>query len=159
MRFARRVVTRAAQADAEDHDCLEPQAFLAAEAAGAFCLTWQAHGLRYGLPAGLIADCRTGHAVVANISRRALAPAAERFRALHVVEVTAPPAVLSRRIAARGRETADEIEARLARSVDLEMPAGAYGHHRIDNFGAVEDAVAQFVGLVQVLLARRRVDA
>jgi ribose 1,5-bisphosphokinase PhnN len=34
-----------------------------------------------------------------------------------VVEITAPPAVLAARLAARGRESAADIEARLARQV------------------------------------------
>lgn len=159
VRFARRVVTRPAQVEAEDHDCLGEPEFLAAEAAGAFCLTWRAHGLLYGLPAGLLAECDGGRAVVANVSRRALAPAAGRFRALHVVEVTAPPAVLVRRIAARGRESPAEIEARLARTADLDMPAGAQGLHRIDNSGPVEAAAAAFVALLRSLLARHGIEA
>lgn len=159
VRFARRVVTRIAQVEAEDHDCLDPPDFLAAERAGAFCLTWQAHGLSYGLPAGLVADCLRGRTVVANVSRRALLPAAERFPALHVVEVTAPRPLLVRRIAARGREGAAEIEARLARSVDLQMPSAVRGRHAIDNSGEIEAAVQAFVSLVRSLMPTAGIQA
>lgn len=154
IRFARRVITRQSQADAEDHDCLDDAGFAAAERGGAFCLTWEAHGLRYGLPSPLVGECRAGRIVIANVSRRALAEAAETFPTLHVVEITAPRALLVERIAARGRETAADIEARLSRRVALEMPAGAYGPHRIDNSGPAQEAAARFVALVEGLLDR-----
>lgn len=149
LRFARRVITRVSQVEAEDHDCLDEAAFSAAEAAGAFCLTWGAHGLRYGLPSALAEDCRAGTTVIANVSRRALAPATRRFAHVHVVEITAPRELLVQRIAGRGRESAEEIEARLARSVELTVPEGARGPYQIDNSGAAEDAAAAFVGLVR----------
>ena len=151
--FARRVITRVSQVEAEDHDCLGEAEFAAAEMAGAFCLTWGAHGLRYGLPAQLAEDCARGTTVIANVSRRALAPALTRFRNLHVAEITAPRGLLVQRIAGRGRESADEIEARLARSVELTVPEGAHGPHRIDNSGAAEDAAAAFVALVRQIMA------
>jgi len=87
--------------------------------------------------------------VIANVSRRALGPATARFANLHVAEITAPRELLVRRIAGRGRESAAEIDARLARSVALEVPAGAHGPYRIDNSGAAEDAAAAFVGLLR----------
>jgi ribose 1,5-bisphosphokinase len=149
LRFARRVITRVSNVEAEDHDCLGEAEFAAAEAAGAFCLTWGAHGLRYGLPADLAADCNAGTTVIANVSRRALALATERFRHVHVVEITAPRELLVQRIAGRGRESAEEIEARLARSVELTVPAGAHGPYRIDNSGAADVAAAVFVDLVR----------
>ena len=49
--FVRRVITRAADGSTEDHDTLSPMAFERAEADGAFALSWEAHGLCYGLPA------------------------------------------------------------------------------------------------------------
>ena len=156
VRFARRVITRVSQIEAEDHDCMEEAEFAAAESGGAFCLTWRAHGLSYGLPASVLAECREGHTVIANVSRRVLAPASRKFNDLHVVEVTAPRPLLVQRIAARGRETAEEIDARLARSVELEVPPGARGPYRIDNSGRAEDAAARFVELVRSLMARSR---
>lgn len=154
IRFARRVITRAPQIDAEDHDSLDEAAFAEAERNGAFCLTWRAHDLCYGLPEALVEECARGRTVVANISRRALLPAAVRFPNLQVVEISAPRALLVQRIAARGRETADAIESRLARSVALEMPEGAEGPHRLDNSGRVEAAAADFLALVRRLSDR-----
>lgn len=122
--FARRVVTRSADPGSEDHDCLDEEAFRAAEAAGRFCVTWRAHGLSYGLPSALLQDHRMGRTVVANASRRALDAIALKFPNLHVVEITASPAVLRKRLLARGRETSTEIEIRLARALEVEIPVG-----------------------------------
>lgn len=146
--FARRVVTRPCDGGTEDHDCLDEEAFDRAEAAGEFCLTWRAHGLSYGLPASLRQECRGGRTVIANLSRRAIGAAAALFSRLHVVEITAPRHLLVARIAARGRESAEEIDARLARSVALVVPDGAGGPHVIDNSGAPEEAAARFAALL-----------
>ncbi len=66
VRFVRRVITRTPDPGAEDHDSLTPEAFAAAHAAGAFALTWHAHGLDYGLPARLDADLAHGLTMIAN---------------------------------------------------------------------------------------------
>ena len=50
-----------------------------------------------------------------------IAAAAARF-AVIVLEITAPPSLLAARLAARGREAADDIAARLKRQ--MELPAG-----------------------------------
>lgn len=120
--FARRAITRPPEATghagAEDHEPMTEAAFLAAAEAGAFALQWQAHGLHYGIPATIQADLDAGRVVIANLSRAVLAEAQARFR-LKVINVTAPPAVLAARLAGRGRESAGEISARLARSAPV----------------------------------------
>ncbi|UIJ72105.1 phosphonate metabolism protein/1,5-bisphosphokinase (PRPP-forming) PhnN [Aurantimonas sp. HBX-1] len=146
--FARRIVTRDAVAELEDHDVMSRGEFADAEAAGAFCLSWHAHGLAYGLPASLDAALASGRTVVANISRRTLADAAARFPRLAIVEITAPRDVLVARVAARGRETPDEVAARIARQVELEVPAGAAAFHRIMNDGDPGEACARLVAIL-----------
>lgn len=153
--FARRVVTRAAQADAEDHDSLDEASFDRAEAQGAFALAWSAHGLRYGLPSRLVDAVRDGRTVVANLSRRSLAEAAEAFGSLQVVEVTASPEILLARLAARGREDEATIRDRLLRQVPMALPPGA-GHRLIDNSGCVEAATACLVDHLNGLSRRNR---
>ncbi|WP_338665161.1 phosphonate metabolism protein/1,5-bisphosphokinase (PRPP-forming) PhnN [Pararoseomonas sp. SCSIO 73927] len=120
--FLRRAITRPAEAGGEDHLPLSREAFLVGRDTGHFALWWEAHGLLYGIPAGpLETALAKGRAAVANLSRRALADAAARFP-LRVVEITASPEVLSARLAARGREGAEDIARRLAREAPL--PAG-----------------------------------
>lgn len=113
--FARREITRPQDAGGEDHIAVTLEEFAARRAAGAYALCWEAHGLSYGIPATAIAP---GRVTIANISRGRIAEAAAKFPTM-VLEITAPPAVLAARLAARGRETTADIAARLAREVPL----------------------------------------
>lgn len=117
-RFVRREITRPADAGGEDHLAVSPELFAERRAAGAYALAWEAHGLGYGIPADIADDLAAGRVVIANISRASIAEAARRFPVL-VLEITAPAEVLAARLAARGRESAADIAARLAREVAL----------------------------------------
>jgi phosphonate metabolism protein PhnN/1,5-bisphosphokinase (PRPP-forming) len=119
VRFARRLITRPAMAGAEDHDSCEEEAFAAAEARGEMALSWRAHGLSYGIPAAELAPIEQGAIVIANVSRAAIAKAEGLAARVVVVNITAPPAVLAKRLAARGRESEADIAARLAREAPL----------------------------------------
>ncbi len=109
--FVRRVITRPADAGGEAHEAVTPQEF----AARAFALQWHAHGLSYGISADAIQHAPV---VVANVSRTIITEAARRYP-VQVIEVTAPQDVLAERLASRGRETAADVSARLARNVAL----------------------------------------
>ncbi|MCX7384785.1 MAG: phosphonate metabolism protein/1,5-bisphosphokinase (PRPP-forming) PhnN [Alphaproteobacteria bacterium] len=137
-RFVRRDITRAPDAGGEDHTAVSPAEFAARRAAGAYALSWEAHGLCYGIPADIVGHIASGGVAIANVSRGVLLEAAARFPTL-VLEITAPIAVLARRLAARGRESETDIAARLARAVAL--PAGL-DVVTVMNDGAVEDGVA-----------------
>ncbi len=113
-RFVRRVITRAADAGGEDHDAVSEAEF----AQRSFALRWQAHGLHYGIPSDVTDDIARGLTVVANVSRGVIVQAAERFPT-RVIVVTAPPDILARRLAARGRETAADVAKRLGREVAI----------------------------------------
>jgi len=143
--FVRRVVTRLADGGSEDHDSMDETAFAEADAAGEFALSWDAHGLRYGLPIGLEDDLEAGRVVVANLSRGVIPALMARYADAVVVSVTAEREVIARRLASRGRETADSIERRLARSVGDRLPASTV---RIDNSGDLELAGMQFTRLL-----------
>ncbi len=132
--FVRRVITRVAEAGGEAHEAVTEAEF----AARNFVLQWQAHGLRYGIPA----DAMEGRAIaVANVSRTIIATAAQLFP-VRVIEVTAPPDILASRLASRGREHADDAAARLVRNVAI--PSGV-AMDTVVNDGSLEDGVARFV--------------
>ena len=141
--FVRRAITRPAEAGGEAHEALTPEAFAARQAAGGFCLAWQAHGLSYGIPRSVEDDLAAGRVVVANLSRGVLVEAASRFPLL-VVNITAPVAVLAARLVARGRESEADITARLAREVPL--PAGL-ALATVVNDGPREGGVERLVAL------------
>ena len=140
-RFVQRSITRPAEAGGEAHRALSVAAFEAERTAGAFALWWGAHGLFYGIPRDIEADLAARRVVVANLSRGALAEAAGRYP-LRVLNITAPLAVLAARLAARGRETAEDIAARLAREAAL--PAGL-DVATVSNDATPEDGAARIV--------------
>jgi ribose 1,5-bisphosphokinase len=105
--FVRRVITRPADPDGENHEPVTEAEFADRD----FALSWSAHGLSYG-----IADVDTAPVVVANVSRGVIATAAAQYP-VRVIEVTASPEILATRLAARGRETAADVALRLGRAV------------------------------------------
>ncbi len=119
-----------------------------------FALSWQAHGLRYGIPDDIEADLAVGRVVVANVSRGVIGAAAARFP-VRVIEITAPPEVLAARLAARGREDAADIAAATrARRCRCRM---AYRPKRCMNDGSVRNGAARFLAaLSRAASAARR---
>lgn len=147
--FPARVITRSADAGGEDHVAATDASFAADLAAGRFALHWRAHGLAYGIPASVDAAIAAGSNVVVNVSRGVIGDAVARFPRVVVVHVTAPPAALARRIAARGREDPAGVAARLARA-GYPLPEAA-PVRTVVNDGALEDAVA---AMIEVLAER-----
>lgn len=149
--FARRVITRDQGAGGEDHDGVCDAEFEAMRAAGRFAVSWNAHGLSYGIPIETKQAVAGGALVIANGSRSALDAFAQAYADLLVVNVTARPEVLAARLEARGRESRDDILRRLARS-SLDV-VGAYQVVTIDNSGDVETAGDALVALLSSSLA------
>lgn len=113
---ARRVITRDPEAGGEDYHPVTVPDFLNQTQDGQFALWWEAHGLHYGIPASVQDDLAAGHDVIANLSRSKLQEAASIFPAFIVLSITAPASLLAKRLVARGRESEQDIAARLARS-------------------------------------------
>lgn len=146
IRFARRIVTRAADSDVEDHDSLDEAQFLRLIESGGAALNWRAHGLGYALPIeidGWIAD---GATVIANVSRRVVSAAARKYTHVAVVHVTAPADILRKRLLARSRDDGTDVEERLA-PVPVAVPPGAT-LHEIVNDGAPEDGGRQLSAII-----------
>lgn len=133
--FVRRVVTRNAHGNTEDHDTLSEPDFVKAIDNGAFSMHWQAHGLYYGLPVSVETMLGNGGVVIANLSRRVLPQLAARFPRVAIAHITAQTDVLAQRLASRGRETPESIALRLQR----QQPVDACGLPLwvIDNSGEV----------------------
>lgn len=154
--FVRRVITRAAVASAEDHDHLPPAEFAIARAAGQFAVHWDAHGLSYGIPATVRSHLSAGGVAVLNGSRAALPNIHAAFGKVVVVHVTAPPEVLAKRLAGRGRETELDILHRLRRgTID---PSCREDWVEIDNSGALNVAATVFLELIRRTMSEARGD-
>lgn len=139
LHVVRRVITRPTEAGGEPFEGVAPDEFERRRTDGAFVLDWQAHGLHYGIPAGLVELLDGGQDAIVNLSRAMLAEAAGRFARLHVLNVSARPEVLAIRLGARGRETPEDIRRRLERAA-LPLPTGL-PLTEIDNSGALSDAL------------------
>lgn len=145
--FARRVITRPSDPHSEKHDTHDEAGFLAAERAGGFALSWRSHGLFYGIPVQVEERLQRGEVVIANLSRASVEHAAARFKKVRPVLLKVSQKTLAARLAARGRETEDQITARLARS---DESTGLEDRcHVIDNDGTLEEAGEKFVAFLR----------
>jgi ribose 1,5-bisphosphokinase len=144
LHLVRRVITRPAELGGEPFEGVTEDEFRLRSAAGAFCLAWQAHGLSYGIPADALRNVTAGRDAIANLSRAVLSQAAALFPCLLVMRVTALPETLAHRLAARGRETEEDIRLRLARP-EPPMPEGLAVVH-VRNDGTLAEAVTLALG-------------
>ncbi len=145
--FVRRVITRDGDAGGEDHDAVSKETFEDMAQAGSFAISWNAHGLRYGIPAETPGHIAAGRLAIANGSRSALPHFRTAFPSMVVVNITAGPEVLAARLEARGRETREEILRRLQRA----PPAisGDFEVVTIDNSGSLDEAGEAMVAVLK----------
>ena len=139
--FAHRYIPRPADTGSENHIALELNDFAARATAGLFALDWESHDFRYGIGIEIRHWMAAGFAVAVNGSRGYLETAAQRFPSLVPILVTASIPVLAKRLAARGRESAEAIQARLERN-NIVAPAIHPALHIIENEKNVEDGIA-----------------
>lgn len=141
-----RHITRPAEAGGEPHVPQTHESFAACLAAGGYALHWQAHGMCYGIPSEIDALLAKGVTVVFNGSRAMLAEAGAKYPQLLVAEIVVDRPILAARLAARGREDATEIAARLARA-SLPLPDGIKPV-KIDNSGSLEAATHALMAVI-----------
>ncbi|RBI68331.1 phosphonate metabolism protein/1,5-bisphosphokinase (PRPP-forming) PhnN [Roseovarius sp. TE539] len=140
LHIVRRCITRPASVGGECFTGLEEADFRARATAGEFVLHWPAHGLRYGIPANVREVLADGQDALVNLSRAVLPDAQRRFAGFVTLNLTAPPDVLAERLAARGREPAEEISARLRRAGNG-LPDGLERVVHVANDGPLRDTV------------------
>lgn len=148
--FAHRYITRLAAAGGENHVALTRMEFARMKALDLFALDWESHGHCYGLGREIDTWLARDANVVMNGSRSFLPQASRRFPELCVVLIEVNPAILRARLEARGRESAEEIEGRVARATEFTID-----HPNLitlQNNGSLSDAGDQ---LVAVLRERR----
>jgi len=144
--LVRRVITRPSGAGGEVFEGVDETRFAAMRTAGDFALWWEAHGLCYGIPTAVDAELASGRDMLANLSRRALCAAQDRFNGLVVIALTAQPRVLAERLSLRGREDAAGIARRLARA-GSDMPQGITAT-TIDNAHALDTTVRSALAML-----------
>ncbi|PDT83734.1 phosphonate metabolism protein/1,5-bisphosphokinase (PRPP-forming) PhnN [Sinorhizobium sp. BJ1] len=145
--FVRRVITRPSDAGSEVHESVSTAEFEEMEESGAFAVSWQAHGLSYGIPRDIADKIESGMTAIVNGSRAALPAIRAAFGKVAVALVTADASVLAKRLAQRGRENEEDVLRRLKRQVP-DVVAGP-DVTAIDNSGRLEIAGQRFIGLVE----------
>ena len=144
--FAQRTITRGHENSNEAHEAVGFDDFAKLAASGAFALNWQAHGLQYGVRHGQLAPGKGW--VIVNGSREYTERARARVPGLVVLHVSAPEAALRARLAGRGREDPEQLEARILRAQGAGL-AVALGDLQIVNAGALEETAKALCLLLQ----------
>jgi len=142
--FPRRVVTRAIS-DAEDHDSLDVADFDRAVKDGKFAFWWEAHGHKYGVLNSVDVAIRAGSVVVTNVSRAIVSAVRQRYAHVETVLVTAPPDVLTSRLARRLRQTDGSLTERVKRN-DLFVDFRA--DHVIETTGTPDIALRRLLEVI-----------
>lgn len=150
-RIATRMITRPSGSVGEEQAIgLAPQEFQARRERGDFALHWQANQLHYGIPREIDDWLAADRIVVVNGSRGHLGEARRRYPGLLPVLLHVEEAVLRERLLRRGRESAEQIEARLRRSRRMQAElASEAGLHVLDNSGSLQDCVERLLTLIR----------
>lgn len=119
IQFAHRYITRPADACGENHIALTAEEFESRAAAGLFAMRWRSHGLDYGIGVEVLQWLDKGMTVVINGSRDYLPKAQSQYPELVPVIIEVSASLLKQRLLARGRESEQEIDQRLARNRSL----------------------------------------
>jgi len=143
--FARRYITRSANTGGERHYPLTQEAFQLRKNRGDFALSWESHGLCYGIGADIDSRLAAGAVVVVNGSREYLPEALKRYPALLPVLISARPEVLRERLEKRGRENQADINERLT-GVAMQLPEVPV-LVQVDNSGSFAEAGRTFSDL------------
>jgi ribose 1,5-bisphosphokinase len=147
----RRVITRSAESLGEDALGVSQAEFERLGQQGGFALHWRANGLDYGIPAQIDEWLGLGRNVLVNGSREHLVEARRRYPTLLPILLTVKSEVLRHRLVQRGRENADEIEARLQRN-DLFLASTSSDTipvMHLDNSGELAVTVEHFLELLE----------
>ncbi|SES96813.1 ribose 1,5-bisphosphokinase [Thorsellia anophelis] len=148
---AHRYITRAFENSNENHVMLTEAEFMYRKASGLFCMDWEANGLRYGIGQEVKSWIEKGHDVVVNGSRAYLPEAKSIFGPnLVAICLVVPEPILKKRLIERGRESIDEIDARLARAKHYADTLPAYTHF-IENDSHIESALKKLYSLTKLI--------
>jgi len=148
--FPRRCITRPAGTVGEIHIPVRPKDFGQMARQGAFLLSWKAHDLGYGIPRHVLEEVEAGKTVIVNVSRSVIEDACELVgrKNVRVVNIRASAEALRKRLEARGREDALDIERRLARASAYQLD-GDYVVH-VDNDADLETGILRFIRALEM---------
>lgn len=145
---AHRYITREPDGGTEGHVWLSDAEFQQRVEMGAFAMHWAANGFRYGIGREIDQWLTQGGQVLVNGSRGYLDEARLLYGSTLIpVLIRVDPGCLHRRLTLRGRETADEIEARISRARELEQQLSP-DCLVVENNGNAADAVSVLLAAI-----------
>jgi ribose 1,5-bisphosphokinase len=145
--FSHRYITRPSQAGGENHIALSPVEFDQRQQLGLFALSWQSHQYKYGIGVEIEIWMQLGAAVVVNGSREYLPQASQRYPHMQVIKLEVHSDTIRQRLQERGRETAEEIEARIAHNQQL-APVEHPHLHVLNNDTPLSETGAKLLALL-----------
>jgi len=145
--FSHRYITRPNTTGAENHIALTRHAFALRRQHHCFALTWHSHKTDYGIGIEITQWLAEGLSVVINGSREHLNQAIEHFPTLIPIVINANKEALLKRLSQRGRESAQNIEKRIAHSqtLTLNYPANT---HTVNNNHTLQCAGNTFINIL-----------
>lgn len=144
--FAHRYITRPVELKGENHIHLSEAEFANRLRLGCFKFHWNSHGWSYALGTEVDTWLNQGLNVVMNGSRGYFEQACSLHPELIPVLITASSETLRERLVKRGRESAEEIEERIARAAEYAVPQTAL-MRTIENETTIEEAGEKLVSL------------
>lgn len=144
--FPTRIITRMNETVGQQHESVSNAEFVRRVRDDRFSLWWCVHDMHFALPDDVFDALRDNRIVVANISRRSVNEAAQKFPDMEVIEIVADPDICRRRLLKRGRESEAEIMVGQLREITREWSAGLTVH-TIVNDTALAQAVDAFLAL------------
>jgi ribose 1,5-bisphosphokinase len=158
--LAPRVVTRPETDTESGSISVSASEFANLESCGLLAMAWEANGLAYGVLRDINDRLVAGCDVLVNGSRQYLPEARKRYQDLVPVLLCVDERQLIQRLHARGRESGDQIQARLARNAKFQELDDVHEEHdvtRIDNSGKIDDAIRALYEHLNGSSAGRRV--
>jgi ribose 1,5-bisphosphokinase len=144
--FAHRYITRPPYTGNENHICLSNEEFQHRVNANLFAMHWESHGNFYGIGREIDSWMESGFNVVVNGSRQYLPVARQICPDMDVILVIASEEIINQRLANRGREEAEEIKKRVART--SEISADLENCIKLQNESAIEDAGNELINII-----------
>lgn len=145
---AHRYITRTPDGGTEHHVWLSDAEFEQRVNLGAFAMHWSANGFRYGIGREIDLWLAGGSPVLVNGSRGYLDAARARYGSTLIpVLITVDPDRLQRRLLLRGRESPQDIEARIrrARTLAQQLPTDCLV---VENNDSAEEAISRLLAVV-----------
>ena len=146
--FSHRYITRSSQAGGEDYISLTQAEFDQRQQLGLFALSWRSHQYAYGIGIEIDAWMQAGAHVVVNGSREYLRQAGQRYPQMQVILLEVSEEIIRQRLVERGRETAQEIEARIAHNQQL-PPVEHPRLHLLNNDASLAETGAKLMALLK----------